>query len=158
MKVLGCVGFSSCYIKNLHLDSQPFYELITDSTPFHWTHKHEKLFQSIKDRISEDTNLAVPSTDHPFQIHMDSSNVGTRCILIQKFPEGNRIFSFNSRTFHEAEQKMSTLHKELYGIVSALQTYKHYIIGSPFPIYLHCDHITDSLPMGTKGKIIPSCL
>ena len=37
MKVLGCFGFSSCYIKNLHVDSQPFYDLSKDSTPFHWT-------------------------------------------------------------------------------------------------------------------------
>ena len=35
---------------------------------------------------------------------------------------------------------MSTLHRELCGIVSALQTYDHYIIGSPIPIYLYCDH------------------
>ena len=63
MKILGCLGFYSCYIKNLHADSQPFYDLIKDSTPFHWTHEHKKLFQSIKDRIGEDTILAVPSTD-----------------------------------------------------------------------------------------------
>ena len=35
---------------------------------------------------------------------------------------------------------MSTLHRELCGTVSALKTYEHYIIGSPFPIYLYCDH------------------
>ena len=35
---------------------------------------------------------------------------------------------------------MSTLHRELCGIVSALQTYEHYTIGSPIPIYLYCDH------------------
>ena len=35
---------------------------------------------------------------------------------------------------------MSTFHRELRGIVSALQTYEHYIIGSPFPRYLYCDH------------------
>ena len=35
---------------------------------------------------------------------------------------------------------MSTLHRELCGIASALQTYEHYIIGSPFPICLYCDH------------------
>ena len=35
---------------------------------------------------------------------------------------------------------MSTLHRELCGKVSALQTYEHYIIGSPFSIYLFCDH------------------
>ena len=119
-------------MKNLHVDIQPFYDLIRDSTPFHWTHEPKKLFQSIKDRISEDTILAVPSTDYPFHIHVDSSNAGTGCILIQQFPEGKRLISFNSRNFDNAEQKMSTLHKELYGIVSALQTYEHYIIGSLF--------------------------
>ena len=35
---------------------------------------------------------------------------------------------------------MSTPHREPYGIDSALQTYKHYTIGSPFPIYFYCDH------------------
>ena len=55
MKVLGCLGFYCCHIKILHVDSQPFYDLIKDSTSFHWTDKHEELFQPIKDRISEDT-------------------------------------------------------------------------------------------------------
>ena len=50
-KVLGCLGFYSCYITNLHVDSQRFYDLIIDSTPFHWTEEHEKLFSSIKERI-----------------------------------------------------------------------------------------------------------
>ena len=136
MKVLGCLGFYSCYIKNLHVDSQPFYDLITDSTPFHWTEEHEKLLNSIKEQIHKDTVLAVPSTDYPFHIHVDSSDVGTGCTEIQQFSEGKRIISFNSRVFDKAEQKMSTLYLELCGIVSALQTYEHYIIGSPFPIHL----------------------
>ena len=140
MKVLGCLGFYSCYIRNHHVDSQPFYDLIKDSTPFHWTHEHEKLFQSIKDRITEDTILAVPSTDYPFHIHVNSSNIGTGCILIQQFPKGKRIIYFNSRFFEKAEQKMSTLHREVCGKVSALQTYEHYIIRSPFLIYLYSDH------------------
>ena len=112
MKILGCLGFYSCYIKNLHVDSKPFYDLIRDSTSFHWTEEHEKIFQMIKDRISEDTILAIPSTDYPFNIHVDSSNVGTGCILKQQFPEGKRIISFNLRNFDKAEQKMSTLHRE----------------------------------------------
>ena len=101
---------------------------------------HEKLFNSFKERTHKDTGLAVLSTDYPFHIHVDSSNVGTGCILIQQFPEGKGNISFNSRVFDKAEQKMSTLHQELCGIVSSLQTYEHYIIGSPFPIYLYCDH------------------
>ena len=66
MKVLGCLDFYSCYIKNHHVDSQPSYDLIKDSTPFHWTYEHEKLFQSIKDRISEDTISLYPPLIIPF--------------------------------------------------------------------------------------------
>ena len=140
MKVLGYLGFRSCYIKNLHVDNQPFNDLIKDSTPFHWTEEHEKLFNSIKEPIHKDTVLAVPSTDCPFHIHGDFSNDGTGCILNQKFPEGKWIISFSSRVLEKAEQKISNLHRELCGIVSALQIYKNYNIGSPFPIYLYCDH------------------
>ena len=153
MKVLGCLGFYSCYIRNLHVNSQPFYDLIKDSTPFHWVENHEALFNSIKEKIRKDTVLAVPSTDYPFHIHVDCSNVGTGCILIQPFPEGKRIISFNCRVFDKAEQKMSTLHRELCGIVSALQTYEHYIIGSPFPIYLYCDHKAILYLWGRKGQL-----
>ena len=153
MKVLGCLGFYRCYIKNLHVDSQPVYDLIKDSTPFPWTEEHEAVFNSIKERIRKDTVLAVPSTGYPFHIHVDSSNVGTGCILIQQSPGGKRFISFNSRVFDKAEQKTSTLHRELCGIVSALQTYEHYIIGSPFPIYLFCDHKPLFHLWGRKGQL-----
>ena len=122
------------------MDSKPFYDLIRDSTSFHWTEEQEKIFQMIKDRISEDAIPAMPSTEYPFHIHVDSSNIGTGCILIQQFPKRKPIISFNSRIFDKAEQKLSTLRRELCGIVSVLQTYEHYIIGSPFPIYLFCYH------------------
>ena len=131
-KDFGCVGFYSCYIKNLHVDSQPFYDLIKDSAPFHWTNEHERLFQSIEDIISEDTIFAVPSTDYPFQIHVDSLNIETGCILIQQFPEENEYSLSTQEFFGETQQKMSTLNRELCGIVSALQTNEHDIIGSPF--------------------------
>ena len=97
--------------------------------------------------------MAVHSTEYPFHIHVDSSNVGTGCILVQKFPEGKRIILLNSRVFDNTEQKMSTLHRELCGIKSALQTYEHYIIGSPFPIYLYCDHKPILYLWGRKGQL-----
>ena len=58
-----------------------------------------------------------------------------------------------TRVFDKAEQKMSTLHRELSGIVSALQTYEHYIIGSPFPIYLYCDQKPILYLWGRKGQL-----
>ena len=79
----------------------------------------KNFFQSIEDWISEDTILTVPSTDYLFPIHVDSSNIGTGFILIQQVPDGKLIMSFNSRFFDKAEQKMSSVHREL--LVTSLQ-------------------------------------
>ena len=132
--ILGSLGFYSTFIKNLHVDSKPFYELLKVDVPFKWTKEHEKFFQNIKDTISEEIILAVPNPKYPFHFHVESSNIGTGSILVQEFPTGKRIVSSNSRVFTKDGRNMSTLHRELCGIISALQTYEHFIIGSPHPI------------------------
>ena len=40
MRVLGCLGFYSMYIKNLHVDCKPFYDLTRTETKFVWTTEH----------------------------------------------------------------------------------------------------------------------
>ena len=111
------------------------------------------MFKSIKERIHKHTVLAVPSTDYPLHLHVDSSNVGTGCIFTQQFPEGKRIISFNSSVFDKEKQKISTFHRQLCGIVSAPQTFEQYIIGSPLPIYLYCDHKPILHLWGRKGQL-----
>ena len=91
MKEQGCLGFYSRYIKNILVETQPFYYLIKATSPFKWTKGHEDLFIDNKRRICEDTILAVPSTEYPFHKHVDSSNVGTGCNLLQQSPEGKLI-------------------------------------------------------------------
>ena len=58
-----------------------------------------------------------------------------------------------TRAFDKAEQKMSTLHRELCEILSTLQTYEHHIIGSPFPIYLYCDQKPTLHSWGRRGQL-----
>ena len=55
MRIPGRLGFYSTFIKNLHVDSKPFYEPLRNDTPFKWTKEHENLFQDIKKRKSEET-------------------------------------------------------------------------------------------------------
>ena len=86
MRILGSLGFYSTFIKNLHVDSKPFYELLRDDVPFKWTKEHEELFRNIRDRIGEETISAVPNPKYPFHIHVDSSIIGTGSILVQEFP------------------------------------------------------------------------
>ena len=110
------------------MDSKLFYHLIRVYTSSPWTDEHEKIFQMTNDRISEDTILAITSIEYPCHLQVDFSNVGARCILKQQFPDGKRILSVNWRIFDEPKQKMSMNHRELCGVVSALQPYEHYIV------------------------------
>ena len=45
------------------------------------------------------------------------------------------------------------MHRELCGIVFALKTYEHYIIGSPHTIYVYCDHKPMIYLWARKGTI-----
>ena len=99
LKVMSCLGVYSCSLENCHANSQLFYILSKVLTSPHWTDEHENCFQSIKEKISEDTNFAVHSRDYTFLFLVTSSKVGTGCILIEQFPEGERILSFNTRVF-----------------------------------------------------------
>ena len=81
MRILGSLCFYSTFIKNLHVDSKPFYEHLRSDVPFEWTKEHQKLFQNIKDKKSEETILAVPNPKYPFHITVDSSSIGTGSIL-----------------------------------------------------------------------------
>ena len=40
MRVIGCLGFYSMYIKKLHVDCKPFYDLTRTETKFVWTTEH----------------------------------------------------------------------------------------------------------------------
>ena len=51
-----------------------------------------------------------------------------------------KIISYNSRILNPQDQKLSTLDRELLGIVQALQIYDFLIIGSPLPIHVFTDH------------------
>ena len=96
MKVIGSFGRYSHYKKNLRVNCKPLYELTLDNIAFHWTNEHEQVFKQIKEDFSSDTILASLDVRYPFHIHVDSSNVGTGSILVQEFPDGKRVVSFNS--------------------------------------------------------------
>ena len=143
MRILGSLSFYSIFIKNLHMDSKPYYELLKDDVPFEWTKEHAKLFQNIKDRISEETILAVPNPKYPFHIHVDSSSIGTGSILVQEFPSGKCIVSFNSRVFTKDELKCQLCivnYVESYPLykLMSISSLVHHIRSKNFVITSHC--------------------
>ena len=135
MKVLECLGFYSWYFKNLHVDSQTFYELIKGSTLSSGQLNTRNFSNQLRTRSVETLSLLCFLLNIPLTFRW-SRPMLEPAVLSQQFPEGELVISFICRIFDTVEHKMSTLHRELFGIVLALQTYEHYDFRSPFPIVL----------------------
>ena len=60
-RVLGSLGFYNTFIKNLLVDSKPFYELLRDDVPFKWTKEHMKnFFGTLKTELVKKLFLLYP--------------------------------------------------------------------------------------------------
>ena len=141
MSFIGALNFYTKFIDKLHINLKPFYDLLHENTPWKWTDDHERLFQTLKNSLTADTELTIPNTKHPFFITVDASLIGLGAVLFQLNDHNQmKVISYNSRILNPQEQKLSTLERELLGIVHALQIYEFIIIGSPHPIHIFTDH------------------
>ena len=141
MSFIGALNFYTKFIEKLHFNLKPFYNLLHENTPWKWTDEHESLFQKLKMSLTSETELTIPNTKHPFFITVDASLIGLGAVLFQLNEQNKmKVISYNSRILNPQEQKLSTLGRELLGIVHALQIYEFLIIGSPHPIHIFTDH------------------
>ena len=141
MSFIGALNFYTKFIEKLHINLKPFYDLLHENTPWKWTDEHESLFQKLKMSLTSETELTIPNTKHPFFITVDASPIGLGAVLFQLNEQNKmKVISYNSRILNPQEQKLSTLDRELLGIVHALQIYEFLIIGSPHPIHIFTDH------------------
>ena len=156
MSFIGALNFYTKCIKKLHINLKPFYDLLHENTPWKWTDEYETLFQKLKSSLTSDTELTIPNTKHPFFITVDASLIGLGAVLFQLNDKNQmKVISYNSRILNPQEQKLSTLERELLGIVHALQIYEFLIIGSPHPIHVFTDHKPLLHCFTKKGNLSP---
>ena len=111
-----------------------------ENTSWSWTPEHETIFLKVKNALTSDTELTILNTKHPFFITVDASLIGLGAVLFQ-VNKNNKMkdISYNFRVLKPQEQKLSTLGRELLGIVHALQIHELLIIGSPHPFHTFTD-------------------
>ena len=106
--------------------------------------------------LTSETELTIPNTKHPFFITVDASFIGLGAVLFQINEQKKmKVISYNSRILIPQEQKLSTLDRELLGIVHALRIYEFLTIGSPHPIHIFTDHKPLLHCSEKKGNLSP---
>ena len=131
------LGFASYYrrfIKNFALIAAPLFKLLKDNQPYLWDTDQDEAFKKIIMSIESDAVLSHPRFDHPFIIDADASGTGLGGVLSQVIEGKERPIAFISRHLSAAEEKWHIRDKEALGIIWALESFRHFLLGSEFMV------------------------
>ena len=158
-RFLGLCGHFRAFIKDYSKLARPLTKLTLKDSVFAWSEEHQKVFEELKSKITQNPVLALPDYSKPFILTTDASDLGTGAVLTQKYPDNKeRVIGYQSYTFNKAENNYSTYEKEMLAVLKAVEYFRTYLDGEKF--LLHTDHsalkelLTTKEPRGRTARWI----
>ena len=106
-----------------------------------WDNEMEEAYENLKDLMAEEIELTFPdysANASPLEIFVDASLFGIGVCLGQKQEGQFKVIAYASTAFDDAQQKYSTIERELAAIRYGVKSFHAFLIGQPF--ILHTDH------------------
>jgi len=83
----------------------------------------------------------MPDTTLPFTIETNASKYASGAVLLQLDTNGDiHLCGYLSKSFNKTEQNYEIYDRELLAIIRALTKWRHYLMGSSFPVTVRSDH------------------
>ena len=100
----------------------------------------ECVFKMLKQALIKVAILQSSNWDLPFDFMCNASNYAVGAILGQRIEKKPTAISYASKTLAEAQMNYTTMEKQIFALVYALEKFRPYILGSKIIIYT--DHTT----------------
>ncbi|ESK85053.1 hypothetical protein Moror_15697 [Moniliophthora roreri MCA 2997] len=137
-------GFANFYRKFIGRYAEiakPLYDLTKKGVAFLWNDACQDAFETLKRKFSQQPLLQIPDSSKPFVIEADASKWASGAVLRQKGADGEwHPCGYISHAFDATERNYEIYNQELFAIVRALQTWRHYVMGNGFPVTILSDH------------------
>ena len=145
---MGHAGFYRRFIIDFSKVARPLCRLLEKDTKFKFDESCQRSFEEIKSRLVEAPIMAKPDWNKEFEILCDVSDYAMGAVLGQRTNKVFMAIYYASKTFNEAQEKYSTIEKEMLAIVFACEKFRSYILGSH--IIIHTDHAVIKYLMAKK--------
>jgi hypothetical protein len=112
----------------------PLTGLVSPLVKNNWGEEQQKVFEEIKQKVSQETLLAFPDFEKEWHVYTDASNTQLEAVIMQ---EGNPL-AFYGRKLRSA-QTCTTGEKELIIIVETLKEFRNISLGQK--VVVHTAHL-----------------
>lgn len=138
---LGFGNFYRRFIGHFAETSRPLIELTRKKAEWVWTEECQEAFDTLKEKFLSAPVLLMPDSKKPFIVESDASKCATGAVIRQKGDDGEwHPCGYISQSFDATQRNYEIYDRELLGIIRALETWRHYLMGSPFPTIILSDH------------------
>ena len=138
---IGLVNYYRQFIKDFSKLSRPLTALTKKNVKFDWSPTCQSAFDALKKSLCVDVVLPYPDPEKPFFLETDASDFAVGAVLSQEVsPKVIRPVAFYSRTLSDSELNYTVYDKELLGVIEAFKHWRHYLVGSSFPVKVRSDH------------------
>jgi predicted aspartyl protease len=138
---LGVVGYYRRYMRDFAQTARPLNDLLRKGKVFEWNQEQQIAFQTLKDILLKDVVLLHPNIEKDFILETDASLFAWGAVLSQQDHDGHwKPIGCISKSFAKAEMNYDTHDRELLAIVRALETFRHWLVGTKTPFIILTDH------------------
>ena len=139
---LGLTNYYRNYVKDFAKLSCKLYDLVKKHSPkkISWSDEYISSFNDLKEALSKDIKLYHIDPQSPYVLQTDASAFAIGAVLGQrKTPDGPVLpIQCISKKLSDTEQCYSTIEREAYAIVWAVEKLSFYLLGNHF--VLESDH------------------
>ncbi|MCO5614971.1 hypothetical protein L7F22_069257 [Adiantum nelumboides] len=127
----GMCSYYHRFIRDFSRIIGPLHDLTKKKEKYVWTPKENTAFIQLKEKLMTQPLLVLPDLKKPFEVHCDACGDSIGAVLSQ---EGHPN-AYESRCLNSQERGLGVYEKELISVIHALQSWKHYLLGTAFVIY-----------------------
>ena len=92
-------------------------------------------FERCKQLLTNEPILKYPDFNKEFRLTTDASNVAIGAVLSQTTDGQDLPIAYASRTLNDTERRLSTIERELLGIVWGIHHFRPYLFGRRFKVF-----------------------